>query len=190
MAIILNLTRHLSSKLELYFRHQRRIAMQSFGTTLRHPKHHAFQFHSTAWVPPRARLCWLLCGPPRWGEHDSYLPGAPTGRADTYTSVYHEQNEPHQVLCVRIAQRWKKGHSSMETLEEGASGRHPRGGGVGAEPWRGWAFPKVRQREAFQVEGQESMSTQAFLRLHSLPSQKGHVLRLPRELSLSSSQLF
>lgn len=133
VAFIVNPTRHLSSKLELYFRHQRRITMQSFGMTLKHSKHHACSFHSTAWVPPppptSARLSWLLWVPPWWREHDSCFPGAPAGRNDTSTSIHHDRmnltkccvSEQHRGKGHSCMQAWRRGHresSSEETVLE------------------------------------------------------------------------
>ena len=130
-AFILSPTRHLSRKLELYFRHQRRITMQSFGTTPKRSKHQACSFHSTAWVPPCVRLSRLLWAPPWWREHDSYFPGAPARRTDTYASIHHDRMNPtvcyvsEQHRCERkaipVCEHWRRGHQesiSEETVLE------------------------------------------------------------------------
>lgn len=82
-------------------------------------------------VPPCARLSWLLWVPPWWREHDSYFPGAPAQRTDTYTSIHHNRMNPtacyvsEQHRCERkaipVCRHWRRGHQesiSEETVLE------------------------------------------------------------------------
>lgn len=86
MAMCPNSSRYLSSKLELYFRYWKSIAMQSFGIVLGHSK--------TPYFPVSLPGCPHVpgcadCYGDYWDKDwDSSLPGAPRGRSDTYTSDY------------------------------------------------------------------------------------------------------
>lgn len=96
MAMALNCTRHLSGKLELYFRHQRGIAMQSFGIALMHSKHHAFPFHC-----PIYQAVLTAMGTTKMMHTFQEL----LQEELTHTGEYHEKNELCQVRCVGAAQR-------------------------------------------------------------------------------------
>lgn len=150
VAFIVNPTRHLSSKLELYFRHQRRITMQSFGTTLKHSKHHACSFHSTAWVPPHPDRCQAVMTAmgTTMMKGTWFMLSRSSCRKNWHLHKYPPwQNEPDQVLCVRTAQGERP--FLYAVMEEGTSGKQLRGDGVGAAPWRRCAFLQLRQKGGF-----------------------------------------